>query len=147
AIDWADDTSAAGAVSLAGSGRVVVAGSHTWAAPGTYAITVNAQDNEPGEDTTAASHRTLRVGGAPLAGASVEPLTGTERVLLDGVTVAAFHAGSNTGVPNGATIDWGDGSRSGGAVVDLGEGLYAVQGSHAYPKSGTYTVTVAAGTV
>jgi hexosaminidase len=51
-----------------------------------------------------------------------------------------------------ATIDWGDGTRSTGTVTGTGatsttvNGLYAVNGSHSYPRPGVYsgTVTVSA---
>jgi PKD domain len=41
-----------------------------------------------------------------------------------------------------ATIDWGDGSRSSGAIVPAAGGGFAVSASHAYPTPGSYTATV-----
>ena len=41
-----------------------------------------------------------------------------------------------------ATIDWGDGSRTTGTIVPLGNDTFNVTGSHAYALTGSYTTTV-----
>lgn len=41
-----------------------------------------------------------------------------------------------------ATIDWGDGSRSSGAIVPVSGGGFAVSASHTYAAPGSYTATV-----
>ena len=41
-----------------------------------------------------------------------------------------------------ATIDWGDGSRTAGTIVPLGNDTFNVTGVHAYAMTGSYTTTV-----
>jgi hypothetical protein len=41
-----------------------------------------------------------------------------------------------------ATIDWGDGTRAAASPAPASGGGFAVGGSHAYPKAGSYTATV-----
>jgi hypothetical protein len=41
-----------------------------------------------------------------------------------------------------ATIDWGDGSRTSGAIVPGAAGTFSVSGSHSYAVPGRYTATV-----
>jgi hypothetical protein len=58
------------------------------------------------------------------------------------VTVANFTEGS-AAAPTGdftATINWGDGHTTGGAIVSAGGGHYHVLGTHAYAEEATYSV-------
>jgi hypothetical protein len=41
-----------------------------------------------------------------------------------------------------ATIDWGDGASSSGAIAAIAGGAFAVTGNHAYAKAGSYMATV-----
>ena len=69
-------------------------------------------------------------------------LVGNELAPLTGVTVATFTSGDGS-VPPGtfnATINWGDGTTSQGAVSESGT-TYVVSGSHNYQNLGYYNIT------
>jgi hypothetical protein len=59
-------------------------------------------------------------------------------------TVASFVDGTPSATPNNftATINWGDGGRSSGAVAGPTGGPFTVSGAHTYVSPGTYSVTV-----
>jgi hypothetical protein len=63
-------------------------------------------------------------------------LTPVEGQSTGTVTVATFTdpGGAESTIDYSATIDWGDGNTSIGAIVDMGGGLFAVQGSNTYAE-------------
>jgi autotransporter-associated beta strand protein len=79
---------------------------------------------------------------------SVTPPSATEGITTGTVTVASFQD-SDSALTTGsftATIGWGDGSASTGAITSLGDGTFTVQGSHTYAEETatplTFSVTV-----
>ena len=64
-----------------------------------------------------------------------------EGQLLSNITVAKFTDADplNTQI---ATIDWGDGTTTAGAIQSLGGDQYAITGSHSYVDNGDYQVLV-----
>ena len=73
-------------------------------------------------------------GGQSLTGAAGTPLS---------ATVASVSDPNSSDAPNNlsATINWGDGSTSAGAISG-GNGSFAVAGTHTYASGGSYTITV-----
>lgn len=72
-----------------------------------------------------------------------EPMTATTAGVPVSPPLASFDSSDAVGDLS-ATIDWGDGSRSSGAIVPAAGGGFAVSASHSYavPGSDTATVTV-----
>jgi uncharacterized repeat protein (TIGR01451 family) len=67
----------------------------------------------------------------------------TEFQALNNIAVASFvHAnGAEPASAFSATIDWGDGTTTGGTVIQQGTG-FIVQGTHTYVDEGNHTLTV-----
>jgi hypothetical protein len=63
------------------------------------------------------------------------------------VSAAASFSDSDPNASAGdftASIDWGDGTRSGGHVTAAGSGGFTVVGGHTYPVAGTFAVAISA---
>jgi PKD repeat protein len=139
-VDWGDGTSTAAATIVpAADGSFVVQASHTYANPGSYATTVKISDPE-GSHTTAASGTT--VADAPLTSVGVANTAIEDQGLT--AAVARF-TDADPGRPAShysASVNWGDGSGTGGASVTADAGGYDVNASHTYANPGSYTTTV-----
>lgn len=132
-IDWGDGSPSSNVPVPAGA----VAGTHTYAEEGSYALTVVVHDL----DGSVTIGGTATVADAPLsaqaASFSVAKKTAFRR------TVASFTDAD----PNGAAFDftativWGDGSTSAG-VVSAASGGFVVLGSHTYAAKGSYAMSV-----
>jgi hypothetical protein len=112
-------------------------GSHTYAEEGTYNGSVTYADDS-------GTHQfpfQANVADGSL-GATGEPLSGTAGVPLSSV-VASFTDGDPGGVASDytASIDWGDGSSTTGAISSAGKS-FAVTGSHTYASAGVYKTAV-----
>jgi RHS repeat-associated protein len=138
-INWGDLTPAT-------SGTIdssfAVHGTHTFAEEGNYTVTVTVTDNK-----SAATMSTMAtVSDAPLTGVSNPDIHGVEGQQFSG-NVGEFQdtdpetesAGNYT-----ASIDWGDGSLTAGAITGLGSNQFVVSGQHAYAEENSYTVKVVA---
>ena len=166
-IDWGDGTGSDGTVSAvidtgvgtgsgAGSagGQFLVSGEHAYMAAGTYEVTVtitNAQGAQASAISTA--FVTSSSNPPPAEGNSFSATTNLAQKQLVG---SFWPAGANDSASNdAATIDWGDGTTSGGTVGTVSTPIYGpgpvqvnsaeqflVSGSHAYATAGNYTVTV-----
>ena len=137
-IDWGDGNSSLGSVTARGGGFNVTAG-HTYAAHGSYAVVVTVTD-AGGASTSA--NATAHVADAPLNGGAVTVTNGVEGVTASNLTFA-FTDANPAATPNQqATIDWGDGSTSGGTVSANGSGGFTAAGSHLYAEEGTFHATV-----
>lgn len=136
-IEWGDGSSSAGTVSGSG-GSFSVAGSHTYADEGSYAIKVTIVDVD-NESNTATTNSTAGIEDAAL---SAEGVSATSPQKFSGA-VANFTDANSGGSANDftATIEWGDGSSSAGTVSGSG-GSYSVNGSHSYTSTGWFEVTV-----
>jgi hypothetical protein len=126
-IYWGDGTNSNGVVE-GGAGAFNVSGTHAYATPGNYAISVTIAD---ADQTTATASSAMTVGNA-YAGQAAN------------LTVASFTS-SNPNAAAGdftATINWGDGTAPTSGVVTGSGGQFAVGGSHSYAAAGLYSVQV-----
>jgi hypothetical protein len=136
-INWGDATTSAGTIT--GGPTFVVSGNHTYAAGGTFTVSVTISDVAPGLGNatatetatsstviTATPHNFSFAAGTPLTNQTVASFTDSN---------AAAVAGSFT-----ATINWGDGTTTPGAIT--GGPTFVVSGNHTYAVSGTFTVSV-----
>ncbi|HEV3071725.1 MAG TPA: choice-of-anchor Q domain-containing protein [Solirubrobacteraceae bacterium] len=135
-IEWGDGQTSEGKVNEAGG----IDGSHTYAEEGTYRGTVTYHSRE------GTPHRVAffaNVADAPLTAAGV-PVSATAGTQLS-ATVATFTDADPAGTASDytATINWGDGSASAGAVATAPGGGFAVTGAHTYAAAGTYATSIA----
>jgi hypothetical protein len=100
-----------------------------------------------GNSTSAALPFTLT--DAPLSGLTLNNPGATEGKTAGTFTVATFTDANAfaTATDFTATITWGDGttataSGAAGNIVALGNGLFALLGSHPYAEEGSYTLSV-----
>ena len=133
-INWGDGTPpSAGAVAKDGG---PITGTHTYAEAGTYSGSVSWGDD-------AGSHTVdfdVKVQDAPLATAI--PVTATAGTPFSGPVATFTDASPDASASRySATINWGDGTTSAGAVT-AGTGDFVVSGSHTYAVPGTYETTV-----
>jgi hypothetical protein len=128
----------AGAVSGPMGGPFTVSGSHIYADEGTYTIAVGVHD-DGGSTATLSGTATVADGSLAATGnpnlLSTNPLSGTLATFTDVNPLA-------TTADFTATIDWGDGTTSTGAVTGPTGGPFTVSGSHTYATLGPETVTV-----
>ncbi|HEV7223314.1 MAG TPA: hypothetical protein VGN42_11480, partial [Pirellulales bacterium] len=125
------------------TGTFTVSGSHTYASDGVYAITTRLAEDAPGTASASAS-ATADVASAMTLSPPNAPFAATEGATASGV-VALISGPVSTDPANDflATIDWGDGTTTAGAVTGAA-GSYTVAGSHVYSDEGGFTVTVSA---
>jgi RHS repeat-associated protein len=137
-IDWGDGGTSSGTVTADPRGGFDVSGSHTYAATGTYAVSVAIAD---GSGHAAAAKGRVIVVGPPSAGTVAAIDTSPGAFYLG--ALASFTGGLPDSLRGGlgALIQWGDGTTSAGTVARGGGGVI-VQGSHTYAAEGTETFTV-----
>ena len=138
-IEWGDGVTSAGTVS-GGAGTFTVSGGHTYADEGSDTAKVVLTHTADGATSTVS-------GGVSVAEADMltgHPVSFTAHAhqAFSG-TVATFDDTFAANVPGDfvATIDWGDGTITGGTVSG-GSGSFTVSGSHTYASLGQDTVTV-----
>jgi hypothetical protein len=138
-IDWGDGTSSTGTITARATGGFNIAGGHRYAEEGNRTISVSITDD--GVATTTATS-TFTVADAAIVAvptAGLRPLEGTP---FNGIVASLFDnnpAGAASDFT--ATIDWGDGTTSAGAVALAGIG-FNISGSHTYRVGGSYNVNV-----
>jgi hypothetical protein len=139
-INWGDGTtSSAGTVHAPSSGSFPVSGQHTYAEEGTYAVSITVDDAGGSSTTTgeqvivadAALHATAATDPAPTEGAAFT------------APLASFTDDDPAGALSdySATVDWGDGSTSNGAVSATAGG-FTVGGTHSYAEEGSFAISV-----
>ena len=123
---------------------------------GTDSLHINAHNNAVNVSTPG----TVNIGGpVPIGYSSIESITITNALdsilgiplsinALEGQAFSNIGVGTFTGGPFGAvasdftaTINWGDGTTSAGAVTGSA-GSFAIAGTHTFAEEGGYTVTV-----
>jgi hypothetical protein len=144
-IDWGDNTPAsAGTITYNASTQTfTVTGTHTYAALGTYDMTVTVR--KTGLPDTVVRPTATVVAGAGLSATPVN-VTAEASVALNDVLVATFSdpAGAGTVAAYTAVINWGDGTATspGTITFDAGTNRFSVTGDHTYATVGTYNMTV-----
>jgi hypothetical protein len=139
-VDWGDGTQTSG--TLTGShGSFTVTGSHTYTTAGDYIITTFMDDIIPdlanGQATTQAD---IGFGGNETFNTAIATIA-----IPSGTTVANFV--DNAGDPSTdytASVNWGDGTITNGAIVTGSNGQFAVAtpSVHTYAAFGDFTLTV-----
>ena len=139
-INWGDAHTSAGTITAASGGGFSVQASHTYTNSGTFTVTVTVTD-DGGSTATATGQVTIAKSG--LTAGTLTIGNGVE-----GVTPAPLTFGFTSASPLAtaadftATIKWGDGKSSAGAVTAAAGGGFTVTGSHLYKEEGTYDVKV-----
>jgi hypothetical protein len=142
-INWGDgrvDTNVA--VTTDSNGNLIVQGTHTYASPGHYALTVTVTDsntNNQAQSTSladvdpSASHSNLRV-----MGANVHTTAGVSFTNVIAVVYAPGALASDLSV----SVDWGDGTTGSNVqLIPYGtRGVFVITGSHTYTTAGSYTI-------
>jgi hypothetical protein len=140
-INWGDG-SAATSATVTGSGPFTVAGTHTYVEPGTYSITINAQDSD---SASAVGTTSIVIGDAALTPTG-RTLTATAGLPLNAATVASFMdantSSSGTVTDFTALLNFGDGTPVTAGYVSGSGGNYTVSAGHLYATANTYNVTV-----
>jgi hypothetical protein len=138
-ISWGDGSQSAGTVTANGA-SFNVQGSHTYSEEGTPAVSVTISDAA----ASVIAHSTITVTDAPLTG------TGITTTLAAGSTFSGTVASFTDADPSGiawdfsATIAWGDGTSTPGAITQPGGGgtPFQVSESHSGPVANSLVVIV-----
>jgi len=141
-IDWGDGETSTGIVLADPAGGFVVTGSHGYRDVDSYSVTVVIVSIGGAADT---AHSTGVVADAPLT-ALGRLVTATEGAPFTGVVASFTDANPfSTADEFTATITWGDGQISAGAVTTdpLTPGRFEITGANTYAAAGKYVVTVA----
>ena len=128
-VDWGDGT-AASTQSLAAGTRSFTA-SHAYSAAGTYVVTVTVTDRDNGKGTQTSSLVVGQTNRTPSSLALNPTVNGST------VVVGATFADPDLLDTHTATVTWGDET----TTLSLAAGATSFMASHAYPASGTYTVS------
>src|SRR5205807_387769 len=139
-IEWGDGGTSTGAITFA-AGAFTVTGDYTYVEEGAYTVTTTI-DHE-GVLTTLTS--TATVTDPPVVATGIT-INATEGLAFTGAAVATFidpaGAEPNTSAHYSASIAWGDGATSVGAIT-FSAGVFTVSGNHTYGEEGSYGLTVA----
>jgi uncharacterized protein (TIGR03118 family) len=137
-IDWGDGTTTAGSLSEGFVSPFTLSGTHTYATAGSSPITVTVND---ADGATGTEHVTASI-VTSLSGTS-KTITPTEATVFNGAVASFTDANTSRNLGDyAATIDWGDGTVSLGAISPNGSGGYDVGGSHVYQTYGHEAVDV-----
>lgn len=141
-IDWGDGNSSTGTITSDGAGTFTVSGTHTYAEDGSYSTSITLGDNTPGT-ATATLTGSAQIAENDLALSALAVNT-TERATFSGPVGTISDPGStDTASAYSATIDWGDGTTTNGAISGAA-GSFTITGSHSYTEEGSYTITLTA---
>jgi hypothetical protein len=138
-INWGDGTTSAGVITD-NAGAISVSGTHTYATASQHAVSVTLADGAPGTATVTANSTANVVA---LAG-HVSLTAAKEGVALPVTTGVATFTDPNrsdTASSFTATIAWGDGTTTSGAVSGS-RGTFTVKGGHTYADEGSFPLGV-----
>jgi PKD repeat protein len=141
-VQWGDGQTSAGTLVSTGTGTAAVLGSHAYAKDGTYTATVVVTD-AGGSAVTAAASVTVAEGA--LTGVSAPASLSLTAGADSGSQVLATFADADPGASASqyqATVDWGDGTTSLGAVQQATGTTFEVVGRHTWSTAGSYPVHV-----
>lgn len=139
-INWGDGSTSPGQFAYNNiNGRIYVTGSHLYAGPGEYPVSVQvgAPDGSNLSGTT-----TVSVIPPPLGvSANSVNVSSTSSTYTGPVATFTDTNGDSNPADYSATIYWGDNSlTSAGQIVANGNGTFSVVGTHAYAKPGIYVL-------
>ena len=137
-IDWGDGQPSSAGVITAVAGAFQVAGSHTYAQPGTYPVSIHMQHTS-GRATTLQTTANVQNGSLQVTGLDVVAI---KMVPLTAVPVALITDVGSAASDFSALIQWGDNTQSAGTIVSLGAGTFQVVGTHTYSATGTFDISV-----
>jgi len=145
-IQWGDGSSSAGAISFDTFSHVfTVSASHRYAEEGSDTITVTVDhDVAPAVSVTS----TAKVSDAAVVATGGYTFSAVEGATATAQTIATFTdpGGPEPTTDYTATINWGDGSSSAGAIsFDTASGVFTVAASHLYAEEGTDAIMVRIG--
>jgi sialidase-1 len=136
-INWGDGHVNSGTISLA-AGLLTVAGSNTYALPGSYSVTVTVTNLV--DQSSFSVVVTASVAPAlDATGLAISPIQG--RAFSGAVATFTDADADRTAQSYTAAIDWGDGSVTQG-TISLASGVFTVAGMHTYGLAGSYAMTV-----
>jgi large repetitive protein len=143
-VDWGDGSTSPAPVSAGATFGYSFSGNHTYAASGTYDVTVAVADKDGPTGTSASSPVTVDNAAPTVAAPTVSPTTTNEGAATTFTVTGIFtDPGGATDQPFTATVHWGDGSTSAADVSGVANPFaYRFNGSHAYAVNGTYAVKV-----
>ena len=139
-IDWGDGTpTSSGTITVDPTSGFDISGTHTYAAVGNYPTTITVRDFG-GYSGTLHGTATVKV---PPPHVNANNINGVEGSAFSGA-VATFTDADPTITADSftASINWGDGVTTSGAVTASGPGSFSVSGLHIYAEEGLYNVTV-----
>jgi uncharacterized protein (TIGR03118 family) len=146
-IDWGDGTSSAAGQVSGGSGSFTIAGGHTYAHSGNFAVSVTVFETATPASPAAEIDSTAAVAGAAIQ-VTATPIGATEGSTgaFTNKQVATFTDANASLLSTDftATIDWGDGTTSSLGNVTGGNGTFTVTGGHEYAEEhpGTQALTM-----
>jgi hypothetical protein len=148
-INWGDGTTnAATSITSQGTPNGIVFsvfGTHTYAAIGTYPLTVTITKTATGAVAIASGHAVISATG--ITPGTATALSASTGVALAATSIIGTFTDTNTSEPASdftAVIDWSDGSPTsiGTVVAGTTAGTFDVEATHTYAKHGTYTPTI-----
>ena len=139
-IMWGDGTESAASITLdLATGVFSVSGTHVYAADGTFAVRAVITDFG---GSSVELDGTATVAAASKLSSNGVGIDGIEGSQIADTVVASFADSDGDPISNfTASIQWGDGSTSSGALGESG-GSFVVRGTHTYTEEGTYKVAV-----
>ncbi|HKI21534.1 MAG TPA: TIGR03118 family protein [Isosphaeraceae bacterium] len=141
-IDWGNGHVTKGSIVADPGGGFDVVGSYTYPRTGVFRITAHIGDTDG--DSVSVSTSNVVTEAAITANAATIPATKSHSLL--NVVVATFTDADHflKASDFSATINWGDGQTSPGAIVyDGASGKFEVLGAHRYKTTGTFSVNTA----
>jgi hypothetical protein len=155
-IEWGDGTTSVGTITTHAQDRVVVAGTHVYKSPGVFKIRAKVTNAVSGQTYSQGSEMEADIRPAPLSATPAQcgaPVSEPSKNSSLSAVGCGFKTRSGSPVrsyevalirarmPSAglrATISWGDGTKSTGAVT--GTGTLHVSGRHRWQHSGRYAV-------
>jgi Arylsulfotransferase (ASST) len=141
-IAWSDGSSSPGTIMGPDGGPFTVSGTHTYAEEGANVVTVYITDASDPSNTAAVSS-TVNVHDAALSASCATPANSLTTFNGAAATIADGDP-SATASDYAATISWGDGSSTQGAVSGPDGSPFTISGAHTYATTGKFNITTSA---
>jgi PKD repeat protein len=137
-VNWGDGSNGPAMVTEA-NGSGAISGSHTYAGPGNYTITLVVADDDGG---TASRNIGFTLGNGGLDNSPPSLQLSNYITSEGGGSFGAEFTDPDSLDVHTATINWGDGSPVEALFVNYGNGSGFLNGNHQYVDNGTFTITV-----